>query len=136
MAAPKSTFVNRGKHKYNTFTTRQVFNIDNGSGTTVTDSSFYAVNDLYLVDATLVYTEATDTAGAASANVKVGTTAGGTDIVASTNLTASKAVGSTQALTLALNFIPAGSTIFVRHTGIAATETGQYYAQFTYFFKA
>lgn len=132
MTATKGTYINRGAQKYLVAKTAAI-NIDNGSGTTLDDMLLYCVNDIFLVDANIVYTEATDTTGAAGANVKIGTTAGGAEIVTATALVASKAVGSTTALTLNLHYVAAGSTIRVRHTGIAATEAGQYYVQLRYF---
>jgi poly(3-hydroxyalkanoate) synthetase len=134
MTASKGTYIARGNQKYQMATT-QVFNIDNGSGTTVDDQLLYCFNDVILVDAKVVYTEATDTTGAATANVKVGTTAGGAEVVTATNLAVSKAVGDTTALTLNLNFVAAGTTIRVRHTGRAATEAGQYYVALRYYYK-
>ena len=135
MTATKSTYISRGNQKYQIAKT-QTFNIDNGSGTTVDDVVLYAASDLYLQDAYCVYTEATDTTGAATASVKMGITAGGNELVASTNLSAAKAVGAAVALTLARHFVPAGSSVFVRHTGRASTEAGQYYVQVRYAYKA
>jgi len=134
MTATKGTYINRGAQKYLIAKTA-VINIDNGSGATLDDLLFYCVNDVFLIDATVVYTEATDTLGAASANVKIGTSAGGAEIVTATALQISKAVGSTTALTLNLNWVAAGSTVRVRHTGIASTEAGQYFVQLRYFNK-
>ena len=61
------------------------FNIDAGSGTTVDDVILSNLEkEIQIVSVKAVYVEATDTSGAASAHFTVGTTAGGTDIVAST----------------------------------------------------
>ena len=132
MTATKGTYINRGAQKYLVAKTDTI-NIDNGSGTTADHVILYCANDIYLVDANVVYTEATDTAGAASATVAVGVTAGGATLVTATALQVSKAVGSVTALTLNLHYVAAGSSIFVRHTGIATTEAGQYYVQLRYF---
>lgn len=134
--ATRGTLINRSKTKFLSVKT-QVFNIDNGAGTTVDDQTIYAVDDLFIKDAYIVYTEATDTAGAASANVKIGTTAGGAEIVAATNLGVAKAIGSvtTMTLTSAEYFVPAGTTVRVRHTGVAVTEVGQYFVQIRYYYK-
>lgn len=134
MTATKGTYIARGNQRYQIANT-PIINIDNGSGTTADYVLLYAVNDIFLVDANVVYTEATDTAGAAGANVKLGTTAGGNEVVTATNLQAAKAIGSVTALTLALNFVAAGTTIRARHTGIASTEAGQYFVQLRYFYK-
>ena len=49
------------------------------------------------------------------------------EIVAATAYTDTAAVGARTAMTLkaAAAFVAAGSTIFVRHTGVAATAAGQ-----------
>lgn len=128
----KGPYILRGNQKY-LVTKSAVFNIDNGAGTTVDDVILAGLDfNIEILSAKLVYTEATDTAGAASANVKLGTTAGGVEVVAQTALSAAKAVGSTQTLTLVATRINSGTSLFVRHTGIAATEAGQYYALIQY----
>ena len=129
MSDVKFPYVGRGNQRYQAF--RSVtFNIDNGAGTTVDDVIFSDLpSDAYVVEVNAVYVEATDTAGAASANFKLGTAAGGAQIVAATALEVSKAVGSATTTTLAAQRIAAGSALFARHTGIAATEGGQYYIQ-------
>jgi len=109
----------------------KTFNIDNGSGTTDDDVILSDLDvDAYVVHVRAVYVEATDTAGAASANFKLGIAAAGATIVAATALEVSKAVGSaTVATVLSANRVAAGGALFARHTGIAATEAGQYYLQ-------
>lgn len=102
------------------------FNIDNGSGTTDDDLLLVPASQILIASAYVMYTEATDTAGAASATVQVGTTAGGVDIVAATALEVSKAIGAKTALTIASGVVEAGEFVFVRHTGIATTEVGKY----------
>jgi len=125
--------VKRGSSQLIQHLVSQDFNIDNGSGTTVDEILLHAVHPLTIIGAKLVYTTATDTAGAASANVKIGTTAGGVDIVASTALTAAKAIGGVQTLTIADGEVAAGENIFVRHTGVATTEVGSYRVVIEYF---
>jgi hypothetical protein len=126
------TYLLRGDQKYHTLRSK-TFNLDNGSGTTDDDVIFADLPfDVYLESVKAIYVEATDTAGAASANFKLGTTAGGTGVVAATALEISKAVGSSTSATLASNRINAGTDLFARHTGIAATEAGQYYLQVVY----
>jgi len=109
------------------FVTSKEFNIDNGSGSTDDDLLLVASDGLTPVAATVMYTEATDTAGAEGASVQIGNGEGQSDIVAATNLEASKAVASTTSLTIATGAaVAAGEGIWVRHTGIAATEGGKY----------
>lgn len=104
------------------------FDIDNGSGTTEDDVLFVPSVPYRILSARAVYQEATDTAGADSATIAIGTTAGGVDIVAAAALEVSKAVGSKTDLTIltAEAVQPADQAIFLRHTGIAATEAGKY----------
>jgi len=110
----------------------KTFNIDNGSGTTDDDVLFSDFDvDAYVMHVRAVYVEATDTAGAASANFKLGTAAGGATVVAATALEVSKAVGAATVASLVSGgeMVAAGGALFARHTGIAATEAGQYYLQ-------
>lgn len=129
MSNSNFTYVARGNQRYILLRSK-TFNIDNGSGTTDDEVLFANFpSDAEVVNVQAVYVEATDTAGAASANFKLGTTAGGVDIVAATALEVSKAVGGVTSSTLAASRVAAGSSLFARHTGIAATEAGQYYLQ-------
>lgn len=101
-------------------------NIDNGSGTTVDYLMLVTDRPITITNAWIFYTEATDTAGAASATVQIGTSVAGAQIVAATNLAVSKAIGARTALTLVARKIAAEGMLIVRHTGIAATEAGKY----------
>lgn len=113
-------------------TTREVFNIDNGSGTTSDQIILVPSVAITIKAARAIYTTATDTAGAADATVSIGTTVGGVDIVAATALEVSKAIGAVTALTIADGAVAAGELVAVRHTGIAATEAGEYVVQIEY----
>jgi hypothetical protein len=120
-------FIARGNQRYIFVHTRAVQNIDNGSGTTadtVVVGGF--PTDAIIVGAWPMYTEATDTAGVATATWSLGVTAGGVTIVAATALEVSKAVGSVGASQPGLVPLLAGQTLFMRHTGVATTETGEY----------
>lgn len=107
------------------------FNIDNGSGTTVDDVIFADLDkDVHVVHVRPVYVEATDTSGAGSATYSLGSTAGGVDVVAAVALEVLKSVGDAgTAGVIASSRVAAGGTLFARHTGIAATDAGQYYLQ-------
>ena len=105
------------------------FNIDNGSGTTDDDILLVPKQAFKVRSVRAIYTEATDTSGAASANFKVGTAVGGAQICAATALQVSKAVGSYTDATIVSGDVAANGMIAVRHTGIAATEAGKYYVQ-------
>ena len=134
MTSKGSPYVARGAQARDVYET-QVFNIDNGNGTTI-DDVFYCVHDTFIDDIRAVYTEATDTAGVASANWKVGVAAAGATVVAATALQVSKAVGAAgTAGALLITFVAAGTTLFFRHTGIASTEAGQYKLRMEYHVK-
>jgi hypothetical protein len=108
------------------------FNIDNGSGTTEDDIILVPNRTIVILSARVVYVEATDTAGAAGATVQLGTAVGGEQIAAAAALEVSKAVGDYTDLTLVSGIVVANGMIAVRHTGIAATEAGQYFVQIEY----
>lgn len=129
MSIKNFPYVARGDQRIQWFRSK-TFNIDNGSGTTDDDVIFSDLDkDAYVVHVRAVYVEATDTAGAASANFKLGVAAGGATVVAATALEVSKAVGAATSGTVLAGLVPAGGALFARHTGIAATEAGQYYLQ-------
>ena len=113
-------------------TTREVFNIDNGAGTDADQIILVPVVPITIVAARVVYTEATDSSGAASANVQIGTAIDGVDIVANVALQVSKAIGAVQNLTIADGAVAAGELVAVRHTGVATTEGGEYFVQIEY----
>lgn len=124
-------YIGRGRQREFVLQTRTTFNIDNGAGTTADDASIGPFPyDCYITFARAVYTEATDTAGVATATFQTGVAAGGATLVAATNLEVSKAIGAyTEATPLAV-VVPANTTIFTRHTGVASTETGQYFVEY------
>lgn len=125
----KFPYVARGDQRIEWFRSK-TYNIDNGSGTTDDDIIFSDLDkDAYVVHVRAVYVEATDTAGAASANFRLGTAAGGATVVAATALEVSQSVGDATVATIAAGLVSAGVALFARHTGIAATEAGQYYLQ-------
>lgn len=132
MANNKYPYRAAGNQRTFTATTRTTFNIDNGAGTTADDASVGPFPfDCYITDARAVYTEATDTTGAASANWKTGISAGGATLVAATGLEAAKAIGGYTAGSPLAVLVPANTTIWTRHTGVATTEVGQYFVQYT-----
>lgn len=130
------TYIARDDDRLN-YVRSDTFNFDNGAGATIDDVVLLLDKPIEIVSARVVYEEATDTSGAASANVKIGTAAGGDQIVAATAYGTSKAVGSYTTLTVkdSGKFVPANTAVFVRHTGIAATEGGQGYVQICYRFR-
>lgn len=132
--APKFPYVARGAQKYNVAKT-QTFNIDNGAGATIDDILLANLpKDIQIISVQAVYTEATDTTGAASANFKLGVAVAGDTIVAATALTAAKSIGGTTSATVLVDRVAAGANLYARHTGVATTEVGQYFIQVVYQF--
>jgi hypothetical protein len=127
MANNKFPYIARGNQRLLLVTTPAAFNIDNGAGTTVDVQLCNFPFDAWVTDVRAVYSEATDTAGAASANFKLGVSAGDASIVAATALTAAKAIGGTTVATVLGVMLPANTTLWVRHTGVASTEVGEYF---------
>ena len=130
MSDGKFPYIARGNQRYMLIQSAEQ-NIDNGSGTTADQALVAALpTDAYVVAAWPIYTEATDTAGAASATWSLGIAAGGTTIVTATALQVSKAVGAAGSkATIVSPLLAAGNTLFMRHTGIASTEVGAYRLQ-------
>ena len=107
------------------------FNLDNGSGTTIDDVILVPQEAITIINAKIVYVDAT-TGTVAAGNVALGTTVGGAEVVAATAYENSKAVGSTTSMTLVNPLIPAGTPLIARHTGVAATAAGQAFVQVEY----
>lgn len=128
--AEKYPYVARGNQRKIVVTSKE-FNIDNGAGATDDDVLVNLPFECSVESVRAIYTVATDTSGVASANFKLGVAAGGDTIVAATALEISKAVGGTTNATIAAGRLAANTTLWVRHTGIAATEAGNYRVQVT-----
>jgi hypothetical protein len=105
------------------------FNIDNGNGVTDDDLMGNFRNGAVPIAAWVVYSEASDSGDASGASIQLGSSKGGSDIVAATNLENGKAIGSVTALTLGsgVDDVGAYGSIWARHTGVAATQVGKYY---------
>ena len=105
----------------------EAFNIDNGAGTTVDRVLARASVPLKILSARIIYGDAT-TGTVAAGNMRVGTTVGGSEIVASTAYENTKAVGTKTEMTLATAYLTApvavDTPIIVRHTGVAITQAG------------
>lgn len=133
----QSAYVARGNQRQFVATTRTTFNIDNGSGTTADDASVGPYPfDCYITAARAVYTEATDTAGVATATFQTGVASGGATLVAATAIEVSKAIGAYTAAVPLKVPVPANTTIWTRHTGVASTEVGQYFVEYVILPKA
>lgn len=130
MSKNLTPYVARGNQRSFVVTGRTTFNIDNGGGATADDASIGPFPfACHVIGVRAVYTQATDTAGVANANFKLGVSAGDDSIVAATALEVSKAVGAYTQAAIASAYVPANTTIWTRHTGVAATETGEYFIQ-------
>lgn len=110
------------------------FNLDNGAGTTVDDVIIRPARPIVITAARIVYVDAT--AGTVAAgNAKIGTTVGGAEVVAATAYTNAAAVGATTAMVVVAGQVAAGTAVFVRHTGVAATAAGQAYVEIDYVYR-
>ena len=79
-----------------------------------------------VLEAGLIYNEATETSGAAEGDITIGTATGGGQIVAATPYVAAQATGSYQALVIAAGALAAGTSVFASHDQ-AASAVGTCY---------
>jgi hypothetical protein len=107
------------------------FNLDNGAGTTIDAELMRNPRPVVITGCRIVYDDAT-TGTVAAGSAQVGTTVGGTDVVAATNYENAKAVGTTTAMVLVAGKIGAGVPVLVRHTGVATTQAGMSYVECDY----
>ena len=99
------------------------FNLDNGSGTTVDEVLYNSgIRGSRLVRVYALYNEACGTVS--SGNFKVGVAAGGATLVAATAYVDSAAIGDVTEAALTADSIAPNTTIWVRHTGVGATQAG------------
>lgn len=121
---PNSTQILRGLNPRLHVARSRPFDIDNGAGTTIDDVILKHSQPVTIQAARIIYIGAT-TGTVAAGNAKIGTTLGGAEIVAATAYENTKAVGVSTAMALVASAVAAGSGLFVRHTGIAATAAGE-----------
>lgn len=107
------------------------FDLDNGAGTTIDDVIMRPAVPIRLTAARIVYTGAT-TGTVAAGNAKLGITVGGAEIVAATAYGNAAAVGSVTDMAIVAGAVPAGTPVFCRHTGVAATQAGLAYVEIEY----
>ena len=86
---------------------------------------FNAVTASEVIEAGLIWEEATDTTGSEAGDVAIGTTTGGVDIVANTAYGVSQASGAYQALTITDGGLDAGDSVFASHDDSGA-EVGTF----------
>ena len=89
---------------------------------------FHAVPACTILEAGLVWNEATGASGAAEGDITIGTATGGAEIVAATSYTVSLASGAYTALTLVSGALAAGEEVFASHD-VAAGAAGTYFLQ-------
>lgn len=126
------TYIPRGEGKREV--ARSVwFNLDNGAGTTIDDVILRSSQNISIKSARIVYVDAA-TGTVAAGNARIGTTVGGSELVASTAYANTSAVGTATAMTLtsAAAVVVANTPICVRHTGVAATQAGQSVVEIEY----
>lgn len=111
------------------------FNLDNGAGTTIDDVIIRPTTAITIIAARIVYQDAT-TGTVAAGSAQIGTTVGGTDIVAATNYENAKAVGTSTAMVIASGAVAANTPVIVRHTGVAVTQAGQAVVEIDYTINA
>jgi hypothetical protein len=107
------------------------FDIDNGAGTTIDDVLMKPTTAITITAARIIYVDAT-TGTVASGNAKIGVTLGGAEVVAATAYENAKAVGVSTEMVIVSGAVAAGTSVFVRHTGIAATVAGQAVVEIEY----
>lgn len=109
----------------------QIFDLDNGAGTTVDEVVLRPAVPITILAARIVYTDAT-TGTVAAGNAKIGTTVGGAEIVAATAYENAKAVGTVTAMTIVSGAVAADTPVIVRHTGVAVTQAGRAVVEIEY----
>lgn len=108
------------------------FDLDNGAGATVDDVILKHSQPIIILAGRIVYTDAT-TGTVAAGDARVGTSLASQQIVTATNYENSKAPGSKTDLTInPAGIIDADNAIYVRHTGVAATQAGKAYVELEY----
>ena len=116
---------NKNLYRQSIFVLRtQAFDLDNGAGTTVDEVLLdTGGRSGRIVRAYALYQVLTGTV--AAGNWKIGIAAGGATLVAATAYEDAAAVGAITVGTVLIGgYVPAGEEIFVRHTGVAATQAG------------
>ena len=120
--------INASSVAFNLAKNSTVFNLDNGSETTVDDVIIAPSKAVTISAARIIYVGET-TGTVAAGTVQLGTTLGGVEIVAATAYQDAVGVGTVQALTIASGAVAANGVVYVRHTGVAATQAGEAFVE-------
>ena len=89
---------------------------------------FNAVTACQILEAGLIWNEATGASGAAEGDITIGTATGGAQIVTADGYDVSQSTGAYQALSLVTGVLTAGQSVFASHD-IAAGADGTYFLQ-------
>ncbi len=115
----------RQANRQTTHRVRSVWlDLDNGAAATIDDVVAKPQVAITVTAARVIYQDAT-TGTVAGGDVRLGTALAGSEIVAATNYENTKAVGTKTELTIAAGAVAADGSVFIRHTGVAATQAGQ-----------
>lgn len=128
---PNSTHILRGDAPRIHVARSMRFDIDNGAAATVDDVILKHSRAITILAARIIYVGAT-TGTVAAGNAKIGTALDGAQVVAATAYENTKAVGTSTAMTIVSGAVAAGGSVFVRHTGIAATAAGEAVVEIEY----
>lgn len=88
---------------------------------------FHAVTASEVLEAGILYNEASETSGAATGDITIGTATGGGQIVAATSYTTATATGTYTALSIVSGALAAGTSVFVSHDDAGASVPGTVY---------
>ncbi len=89
---------------------------------------FHAVTASEILEAGLIWNEATAASGALEGDITIGTATGGAEIVVADSYDVSQATGAYQALTLVTGVVAAGAELFASHDQ-ASGAAGTYFRQ-------
>ncbi len=89
---------------------------------------FHAVTASEILEAGLIWNEATAASGALEGDITIGTATGGAEIVVADSYDVSQATGAYQALTLVTGVVAAGAELFASHDQ-ASGAAGTYFLQ-------
>lgn len=107
------------------------FDLDNGAGTTIDEILCKMPFAITLRAARVVYDDA-QTGTVAAGNIKLGGSVGDGAYIAATSYENTKAVGTSTACTILTSAVAADQALFVRHTGVAATQAGKAHLEVDY----
>ena len=89
---------------------------------------FHAVAAAKVIEAGIIWNEATGASGAAEGDITIGVATGGAEIVAAASYGVSKATGTYDALTIVDGEVAAGESVFASHDQAAGAD-GTYFLQ-------